>query len=181
MFSASPEPLAFILRGLGHPQVAAVVAGAAVVALPTVIMVFMFGQSRIFFAMARDGLLPRRLAAVGARGVPAPVVILTGVVAAVIAGLLPLGEIAALANAGTLLAFIATAVAMMVLRRRSPNLPRPFRTPLWWLVGPMAVAGCLYLFSTLPVSTIVNFLIWNAIGVVVYLLYGRVRSRLANA
>ena len=181
VFSASPEPLAFILRGLGHPQVAAVVAGAAVVALPTVIMVFMFGQSRIFFAMARDGLLPRRLAAVGARGVPVPVVILTGVVAAVIAGLLPLGEIAALANAGTLLAFIATAVAMMVLRRRSPNLPRPFRTPLWWLVGPMAVAGCLYLFSTLPVSTIVNFLIWNAIGVVVYLLYGRVRSRLANA
>jgi APA family basic amino acid/polyamine antiporter len=69
---------------------------------------------------------------------------------------------------------------MMILRRRSPDLPRPFRTPLWWFVGPMAVAGCLYLFSTLPVSTIVNFLIWNAAGVVVYLLYGRVKSRLAT-
>ena len=179
VFSASPEPLAFILRDLGHPQVAAVVAGAAVVALPTVIMVFMFGQSRIFFAMARDGLLPRRLSAVGARGVPAPVIILTGVVAAVIAGLLPLHEIAALANAGTLLAFIATAAAMMIMRRRSPGLARPFRTPLWWLVGPGAILGCLYLFSTLPVSTIVNFLIWNAVGVVVYLLYGRTKSRLA--
>jgi APA family basic amino acid/polyamine antiporter len=179
VFSASAEPLAFILRDLGHPQTAAVVAGAAVIALPTVIMVFMFGQSRIFFAMARDGLLPRGLSAVGARGVPAPVIILTGVVAATIAGLLPLDEIAALANAGTLLAFIATAAAMMVLRKRAPDLPRPFRTPVWWLVGPAAVLGCLYLFSTLPVSTLINFLVWNAGGVVVYLLYGRVKSRLA--
>ena len=181
VFSKSPEPLAYILRGLGHPQVAAVVAGAAVVALPTVIMVFMFGQSRIFFAMARDGLLPRRLSKVGARGVPAPVIILTGVVAATIAGFLPLDEIAALANAGTLLAFIATAIAMMLMRRRAPDLPRPFRTPLWWFVGPAAVVGCLYLFTTLPVSTLVNFLIWNAIGVVAYLAYGRVKSRLATA
>jgi APA family basic amino acid/polyamine antiporter len=181
VFSASPEPLAFILRTLGHPQVAAVVAGAAVVALPTVIMVFMFGQSRIFFAMARDGLLPRRLARVGARGVPAPVIVLTGVVAATIAGFLPLNEIAALANAGTLLAFIATAMAMMLMRRRSPGAARPFRTPLWWLVGPMAVLGCLYLFTTLPVSTLVNFLIWNALGVAVYLVYGRTRSGLAVA
>jgi APA family basic amino acid/polyamine antiporter len=179
VFSASAEPLAFILRELRHPQTAAIVAGAAVIALPTVIMVFMFGQSRIFFAMARDGLLPRGLSAVGARGVPAPVIILTGVVAATIAGLLPLDEIAALANAGTLLAFIATAVAMMVLRKRAPDLPRPFRTPVWWLVGPAAVLGCLYLFSTLPVSTLINFLIWNTGGVVVYLLYGRVKSRLA--
>lgn len=180
VFSESPEPLASILRGLGHPQVAAVVAGAAVVALPTVIMVFMFGQSRIFFAMARDGLLPRGLSRVGRRGVPAPVVLLTGLVAAAIAGFLPLDEIAALANAGTLLAFIATAAAMMVLRRRSPELPRPFRAPLWWLVGPAAVLGCLYLFSTLPVTTLVNFLIWNTVGVLVYLAYGRRNSRLAK-
>jgi APA family basic amino acid/polyamine antiporter len=181
VFSKSAEPLAFILRELKHPTAAALIAGAAIVALPTVIMVFMYGQSRIFFAMARDGLLPPGLAAVNRRGVPAPVTILTGVIAAIIAGLLPLNEIAALANAGTLLAFIATAVAMMVLRRRAPELPRPFRTPLWWLVGPLAVLGCLYLFSTLPTATIVRFLIWNAIGVVVYLAYGRTRSRLARA
>ena len=70
---------------------------------------------------------------------------------------------------------------MMLMRRRAPDLPRPFRTPLWWIVGPATVAGCLYLFTTLPVSTLINFLIWNAIGVVAYLAYGRVKSRLASA
>jgi len=144
-------------------------------------MVFMYGQSRIFFAMARDGLLPRGLSAVGTRGVPAPVTILTGVMAALIAGVLPLGEITALANAGTLLAFIATAACMMILRRRSPNLTRPFRTPLWWLVGPLAIAGCLYLFASLPAATIIRFFVWNALGVLVYLAYGRTRSGLASA
>ncbi|WP_411287643.1 amino acid permease [Phenylobacterium sp.] len=181
VFSKSAEPLAFILRDLGQPVAATLIAGAAVIALPTVIMVFMYGQSRIFFAMARDGLLPRGLSAVGARGVPAPVTILTGVIAALIAGVLPLGEITALANAGTLLAFIATAACMMILRRRSPDLARPFRTPLWWLVGPLAIAGCLYLFASLPAATIIRFFVWNALGVLVYLAYGRTRSRLASA
>jgi APA family basic amino acid/polyamine antiporter len=144
-------------------------------------MAFMYGQSRIFFAMARDGLLPTSLAAVGRRGVPERVTIFTGVVAAAIAGFFPLKTIAELANAGTLAAFVATAWAMMVLRRRRPDLPRPFRTPLWWLVGPLAVAGCLYLFWSLPLLTKLLFLGWNAIGLVVYLLYGRRKSGLAAA
>ena len=181
LFSKSPEPLAFVLRELGRPQAAAIIAGAAVVAMPTVIMVFMFGQSRVFFAMARDGLLPRSLSAVTRRGVPAAVTILTGVIAAVIAGLVPLDEIASLANAGTLAAFIATAFAVMVLRRRSPELPRPFVTPVVWLVAPATVAGCVYLFSSLQTKTMLFFLGWNAVGVVVYLLYGRMRSRMAVA
>jgi len=179
VFSKSDEPLAFILREMNHPLAASLIAGAAVVALPTVIMVFMFGQSRVFFAMARDGLLPRGLTKVSSRGVPAPVTILTGVIAAGIAGVLPLGAIAALANAGTLAAFIATAFAVMVLRRRLPDIPRPFRTPVYWLVGPAAVAGCLYLFSSLPLTTMLYFLIWNVVGVGVYMAYGRVKSRLA--
>ncbi|MDB5449789.1 MAG: amino acid permease, partial [Phenylobacterium sp.] len=78
-------------------------------------------------------------------------------------------------------AFIATAVAMMILRRRAPQLPRPFRTPLWWLVGPLAVAGCLYLFWSLADVTKALFFAWNALGVGVYLAYGRTRSRLAIA
>ena len=180
VFSKSDEPLAFILRELQHPLAAALIAGAAVVALPTVIMVFMFGQSRIFFAMARDGLLPKALARVSGRGVPVAVTVLTGVIAAVIAGLLPLKEIAELANAGTLLAFIATAVCMMVLRRREPHLMRPFRTPAWQVIGPLAVVGCVYLFASLPGATIARFLVWNAIGVIVYLAYGRRRSNLAT-
>ncbi len=178
-FSKSGEPLAFVLRELGQPTAAAVIAGAAVIAMPTVIMVFMFGQSRVFFAMARDGLLPRKLADVNARGVPAAVTILTGVISAVIAGVMPLSEIAALANAGTLAAFIATAFAVMVLRRRAPELERTFKTPLVWLIGPGAVLGCLYLFSSLSAKTMIFFFVWNVIGVAVYMLYSRSRSRLA--
>jgi APA family basic amino acid/polyamine antiporter len=179
VFSGSPEPLAFVLKDLGKPGAAAIIAGAAVVAMPTVIMVFMFGQSRVFFAMARDGLLPQGLARVGPRGVPTAVTIMTGVIAAGISGFMPLDEIASLANAGTLAAFIATAVAVMVLRRRAPDLPRPFRTPLVWVIAPAAIAGCLYLFTSLKVVTIVFFFIWNAVGVLTYLAYGRAKSRLA--
>lgn len=181
VFSKSEEPLAFILRELGQPQAAALIAGAAVVAMPTVIMVFMFGQSRVFFAMARDGLLPRRLATVGKRGVPSAVTILTGVIAAGIAGFLPLSEIASLANAGTLAAFIATITAVMVLRRRAPNLERVFKAPLVWIIGPLGLVGCAYLFTSLTAKTIIFFFVWNAIGVLVYLAYGRTKSRLAQA
>jgi APA family basic amino acid/polyamine antiporter len=182
-FSQSPEPLSFVLRQLGKPRAAGLIAGAAVVALPTVIMVFMFGQSRVYFAMARDGLLPfsPALSRISGRGVPWVVTLLTGVVAAIFAGLVPLAEIASLANAGTLAAFIATAVAVMVLRRRSPGLERPFATPLVWVVAPFAVLGCLYLFTSLQTKTIIFFFGWNVAGIVLYLLYGRVKSRLAPA
>jgi APA family basic amino acid/polyamine antiporter len=181
VFSKSGEPLAFILREMGHPMAAVLIAAAAVIALPTVIMAFMFGQSRVFFAMSRDGLLPTALSAVNARGVPAPVTILTGVFAAGMAGFVPLKHLAEVANAGTLAAFIATAFAMMILRRQQPDLARPFRTPLWWLVGPLAVAGCVYLFWSLADFTKGFFFAWNGVGVVVYLLYGRTRSLLARA
>ena len=179
VFSKDPAPLAFVLREVGQGQAAAWVAGAAVIAMPTVIMVFMFGQSRVFFAMARDGLLPRWLAAVSPRGVPSRVTILTGLIAAVIAGVMPLSEIASLANAGTLAAFIATTIAVLALRRSEPALARTFRTPLVWVIGPAGVLGCLYLFTSLSAKTMIFFAVWNVIGVAVYLAYGRVKSRLA--
>ena len=149
--------------------------------MPTVIMVFMFGQSRVFFAMSRDGLIPTWLCAVNGRGVPARVTVFTACVAAVMAGLAPLKRLAEVANAGTLAAFIATAVAMMALRRQRPDLVRPFRTPAWWLVGPLAVLGCLYLFASLAAFTQLFFLACNGVGLLVYLLYGRTRSVLAAA
>jgi APA family basic amino acid/polyamine antiporter len=180
-FSKSAEPLAYALKQLGQFGAAKVIAGAAVVAMPTVIMVFMFGQSRVFFAMARDGLLPRWLSGVDRRGVPVAVTVLTGVIAAVIAGLVPLDEIASLANAGTLAAFIATALAVIVLRRRDPALPRPFVTPVYWLVAPATIAGCAWLFSSLQTRTMLFFLGWNAFGILAYLVFGRVKSRLAVA
>ena len=176
----SAEPLAAVMRGLNHPLAATLIAAAAIVALPTVILAFMYGQSRIFFVMARDGLLPQRLARVSAKtGTPVLVTLMTGVVGAVIAGLLSLKDIAALANAGTLCAFIAVSACMLVMRRREPDRARPFRAPAAWVVGPAAIAGCLYLFTSLEFATIWRFFAWNALGLAVYVLYARPRSRYA--
>jgi basic amino acid/polyamine antiporter, APA family len=181
-FAKSAEPLALILRTLHQSGWSAVIGGAAVLAFPTVIMVFMYGQSRIFFVMARDRLLPGVLAKVNVRtGTPIAVTIFTGVVAAIIAGVAPLKLIAELANSGTLCAFVAVALSMMILRRRDPKRPRVFRTPLWWLVGPAAILGCVYLFWNLPGLTQHLFFAWNAIGIAVYLAYGMRKSRLAQA
>ncbi len=167
-FAHSPEPLAQILRSIGSGGAAVAIGAAAIVALPTVILAFLFGQSRIFFAMARDGLLPHGLARVGARGTPVRITALTAVLVGILAGLVPLADIAALANAGTLLAFIAVAVCMMAMRRRFHG-PRLFLAPLPWLVGPLTVLGCLYLFFSLPHITRLFFLIWNGAGLIYYI------------
>ncbi|MDX3910438.1 MAG: amino acid permease [Sphingobium sp.] len=180
-FADSPEPLALILRELGQGQVARIVAIAAVIALPTVLLGFLYGQSRIFLVMARDGFLPIGLARISKRGTPIRITILTAILVAVIAGLLPIDQIAALANAGTLIAFAAVGLCMLVMRRRAPDQRRPFRVPLAWLVGPGAILGCLYLFTSLPTKTLLYCLAWNLVGLVLYFAYGRKRSNLAVA
>ncbi|PZU10175.1 amino acid permease [Sphingomonas sp.] len=169
-FAKSPEPLALILRELGSPKAATFLAASAVIALPTVILAFFYGQSRIFFVMARDRLLPSSLAKVSRRGTPVRITLFTAVIVGAIAGLFPLDEIAALANAGTLAAFVAVCVCMLVMRRRAPDAPRKFRTPAAWFVGGFGVLGCLYLFLSLPTKTEIYFLIWNAIGLGIYAL-----------
>jgi APA family basic amino acid/polyamine antiporter len=175
----SSEPLALVLRSLNHPLAATFIALAAVIALPTVIMAFMYGQSRVFFVMARDGLLPQKLSAIHPRfGTPFTMTLITGVIVAAIAAFLPLREIAELANAGTLVAFIAVAVCMLKLRREAPSHARIFRAPLAWIIGPLAIVGCIYLFLSLPFATIWRFFAWNALGLLVYLLYARRRSLL---
>jgi APA family basic amino acid/polyamine antiporter len=177
----SAEPLAMVLRNLNHPVAATLIAGAAVVALPTVIMAFMYGQSRVFFVMARDGMLPQRLSAIHPRfGTPVLMTLITGVIVAGIAAFLPLQQIAELANAGTLVAFIAVAVCMLKLRIAAPNHPRLFTAPWPWVIGPMGIVGCSYLFVSLPFETIRRFFIWNAIGLAVYFMYSRHASRLAR-
>jgi APA family basic amino acid/polyamine antiporter len=174
LFAHSPEPLALILRTLGQGTVAAIIGAAAIVALPTVILAFLFGQSRIFFVMARDGLLPGALARLSARtGTPVRMTMGTAVVVSVLAGLVPLDAIAALANAGTLAAFIAVASCMLIMRRREPGRKRTFSAPLPWVIGPTAIVGCLYLFWSLPDTTKLFFLAWNAVGLVLYLWLGR--------
>jgi APA family basic amino acid/polyamine antiporter len=175
-FADSPEPLALILRELGQPQAAAYLAASAVIALPTVILAFFYGQSRIFFVMARDGLLPRGLARVSGRGTPVRITLFTAVVVSVLAGFIPLADLAALANAGTLVAFIAVALCMLVMRMRAPDAERRFRTPLAWPVGLIALFGCAYLFYNLPQTTQIYFLVAHVLGLGVYLLYGARRS-----
>jgi APA family basic amino acid/polyamine antiporter len=178
-FSNSPEPLALILREIGQGSVATVVAAAAAIALPTVILGFLYGQSRIFLVMARDGFLPASLAKVSTRGTPARITAVTAVLVSVLAALIPLDVIASLANAGTLCAFIAVAVCVLVSRRRDPGVKRPFRTPLVWLVAPIAILGCLYLFTSLQSITQISFFIWNGIGLAIYFLYARRRASIA--
>jgi APA family basic amino acid/polyamine antiporter len=179
--ASNAAPLVYVMDALGKPDIAKLVAGAAVVALPTVILAFMYGQSRIYFVMSRDGLLPHSLSRVSDKnGAPVVMTLVTGVVAAIFSGFLPLDKLAAMANAGTLCAFIAVGVCMMVLRVTDAQRPRVFRAPLWWLIGPAGIAGCLYLFWSLPDQTKVLFFGWNAVGLVVYLLFSVRSSRLGK-
>jgi APA family basic amino acid/polyamine antiporter len=171
-FANSAEPLALILREIGQPWAARVLGASAVIALPTVILAFFFGQSRIFFTVARDGLLPPVLARVSPRGSPVRITIFTAVVTSVFAGLIPLTAIAALANAGTLAAFVAVCAAMLVLRRREPNAERKFRAPAATFVAAVGILGCLYLFISLPNRTQMFFFTAQAIGIVLYFIYG---------
>ena len=181
VFANSPEPLALILREIGQGWAAKILGVGAVVALPTVILAFFFGQSRIFFTVARDGLLPASLARVSSRGTPVRITIFTAVVVSVIAGLIPLAEIAALANAGTLAAFVAVCAAMLVMRRREPDRVRRFTTPAPWFVGLAGIAGCIYLFVSLPVQTQKFFFVAQLIGVILYWVYGSRRAERARA
>lgn len=178
----SPEPLALVLRTLGQPFAAHIIALAAVIALPSVILVMMYGQSRVFFVMARDGLLPRGLARVSARsGAPTLITAITGVTVALVAGFFRLDEIAELANAGTLIAFVSVGASLMIMRRRAPDAARLFRCPQPYIVGTATILGCLYLLTSLPHATIGRFLLWNAIGLVLYFAYGRGHSGMAIA
>ena len=175
-FANSPEPLALILRELDKPWVARYLAASAVIALPTVILAFFYGQSRIFFVMARDRLLPPVLARVSSRGTPVRITLFTTVIVTLLAGIIPLADLAALANAGTLTAFVFVAVCMLVMRSRAPDAPRTFRTPLAWPVGLIAILGCFYLFYSLPQRTQIWFFGAHVIGFTIYFLYGARRS-----
>ena len=125
---------------------------------------------------ARDGLLPRSLARVSGRGSPVRITLFTAVIVAALAGIVPLAELAALANAGTLTAFIAVCVCMLIMRVRAPDAPRRFRTPLPWVVGIGGIIGCLYLLYSLPWATQRYFLIAHVVGLVLYFAYGARRS-----
>jgi len=153
---------------------------AAILALPSVILMMMFGQTRIFFTMSRDGLLPDVLSRVHPRfHTPHVITMLTGAVVAVCSALFPVGKLADTSNSGTLLAFAMVSIGVLILRKQQPDRPRSFRTPMAWLVCPLAVIGCVLLFVNLSMTAKVVFVVWAAIGLIVYRLYGYRRSQLA--
>jgi len=169
----SKEALAHILRQVSNPLFGNLVGLAAALALPSVVLLMMYGQTRIFFVMARDGLLPERLSAVHEKfRTPYIVTIVTGIFVAIAAAFLPVGTLADYSNAGTLFAFAAVSLGVMILRKKDPSRPRPFRTPAIFLVAPLSIAGCVLLFINLNNESKLLFVSWTVIGLIVYFLYG---------
>ncbi len=177
----SKEALAWTLRQIGHPFIGWLVGAAAIIALPSVILMMMFGQTRIFFVMSRDGLLPDFFSKIHPKfRTPHVITILTGIFVALFAAFFPVGLLADVSNSGTLFAFAAVSIAVLVLRRTDPTRHRPFRTPAIMFTAPIAIAGCIYLFFSLSAATITLFVGWAAVGLVVYYAYSRSRSHVGR-
>lgn len=174
------SPLAFALLTLGHRIMAGLIAIGAIAGLTTVILVMYYGFTRVFLAMSRDHLLPRSLAAVHpVTHTPLRIIIGAGVVMTVIAGVIPLTDLAHLVNIGTLAAFATVCLGVMVLRRTQPSLLRPFKIPFSPMLPSIGVGLCLYLMASLPRLTWINFLTWTTLGLFVYFLYSRRRSMIS--
>jgi APA family basic amino acid/polyamine antiporter len=174
-------PLADAFKATGHPWYAGVISFGAAVGLTTVCMILLLGQTRVFFAMSRDGLLPRFFSRVHPKfRTPHRPTILLGVIIAIVAGFTSLSALAELVNIGTLFAFVVVAIGVIILRRTRPDLHRSFRTPLVPLVPILSVLASLWLMVNLPAETWVRFAVWMVIGFFIYFLYGRSHSRLGR-
>ncbi|MGZ8177753.1 amino acid permease [Williamsia sp. SKLECPSW1] len=166
-------PVATALEAVGAGWIGDVILVASVIALTKGLLMLFYGQTRLVFAMCRDGMLPRGLSATSSRGAPRRLGILLGVVGAVIAGLLPIDTVAELVNIGALFAFAAVALGVMVLRHRAPDTPRSFRVPLMPVVPVLAIAGCVWLLTTLDGLTWARFAVWSAVGLTVFFAWSR--------
>ncbi|HXD38839.1 MAG TPA: amino acid permease [Rhodanobacter sp.] len=190
---AGPAPVDAAFKALGLHWVRGIISVAAVAGITSVMFAFMLGAARIWFALARDGLLPKWFARVHPKyGTPARPTIILGVFTALVAGSLPIGEVAELVNIGTLAAFIIICGSVLLLRVRKPDIPRGFRTPALWLVAPAGMLfslfliigwpwfsdGRFHLLGGLPWITIERFIIWMALGLVIYFGFGMRHSRL---
>jgi len=173
------DPLAAALAYLNLDWAAGIVAFGAVIAMTAVILVFQMGQPRIFFAMSRDGLLPKTFSKVHPKyKTPHVTTIWTGVVVAIFSGVANLNEIVELTNIGTLFAFVLVCAGVLILRKKEPNRPRAFKTPLVPLVPLLGIASCIYLMLGLPWVTWFRFGIWLLLGAAIYFFYGFRKSKL---
>jgi APA family basic amino acid/polyamine antiporter len=177
----SREALAHVLRTIGYVNMGNLIGLAAFLALPSVVLMMMFGQIRVFFVMARDGLLPAAFAKVHPKWkTPHVVTFFTGIVVTLAAAFLPVGKLADYSNSGTLFAFAMVAIGVMVLRRTDPDRKRPFRTPAIWVIAPLAIIGCIGLYFSLPLLAILVLPVWGGVGLVVYYFYGYRKSHLGQ-
>ncbi|HSE71790.1 MAG TPA: amino acid permease [Nocardioidaceae bacterium] len=167
-------------KSVGLERFADVIAVGAIVGILTVLFSFMLGASRVWYAISRDGLLPKWFAETNRNHVPHRPTWIIGIVSALMAGLVPIAEAAELTNIGILLAFIVVSAAVIVLRYRSPDIPRTFRTPFMPVLPLIGIGFSIWLISQLDIVTWVRFVIWFLIGVVIYALYGYRRSHLGR-
>jgi APA family basic amino acid/polyamine antiporter len=175
-----PDPIAVAADRAGLGWMSQLIKLGAIAGLSSVILVMLLGQSRIFWTMSRDGLLPPFVNKVHPKfRTPWVTSIVTGIAVAVFAGFLTVREAASLVSIGTLLAFVIVSAGIIVLRLREPGLRRPFRVPVYWLVAPLGAVSAVYLMVSLPWRTWERLIIWFVLGILVYFTYSRRHSRIA--
>ncbi|MBL6750757.1 MAG: amino acid permease [Nevskia sp.] len=175
------HPVAYALEQVGAHTAAGLISVGAIAGLTTVMLVMFFGQSRVLFAIARDGLLPKFFATIHPKTkTPFGSIVLSGAVMVVLGGLVPLGKLVEVANIGTLGAFVIVCIGVMVLRRTRPELNRPFRAPLYPLVPVVGVLACGYLMVNLEAFTWKAFVVWLVVGLAIFFGYSRSHSELAR-